>query len=297
VRHFWDSLDARGSVRKHALKQWEVERTLLYLAPRDDILVTNFRPFLRGVRPWTAGWLGEMVGVGLARAALEEARELDEPQLGEAGHGYFRAVLGELHFHAGEYEEAIEVGENALELLQPDNVLLRMRAAGYIAASMAELGGRNQPRAVALLREALHRYPTVVRQLNMRVPATITHDADPFAQEVAERLLDSPRLDTEEAAAPFQVHVSGDRKKLTMCLSTRDGFRLGCGDKTFERPGDDDEDAALACDAFHEGAFSPMVELTSRDINSLDGSTVRANADEVLKGILRPDVIEDEEDD
>lgn len=297
VRSFWDSLDASNSARKHGLKQWEVERTLLYLAPRDDILVTNFRPFLRGVRPWTAGWLGKIVGVGLARAALEEARLLDEPQLGEAGHGYFKAVLGELHFHAGEFEDAIAVGEDALKHLQNENVLLRMRTSAYIAASMAELDAGSAPRAVELLREVLHRYPTVIRQLDMRVPATITHDPNDFAQEVAERLLDSPRLDTDESVAPFNVHVSGDRKKLTMCLSSKDGFRLACGEKTFERPGDEDEDAAVACDAFHDGAFSPMVELTSRDINSLDGSTVRANADEVLKGILRPDVIEDEEED
>jgi hypothetical protein len=39
-----------------------------------------------------------------------------------------------------------------------------------------------------------------------------------------------------------------------------------------------------------------MVELTSSDINSLDGSTVRANADEVLKGILKPDVQKDDDE-
>lgn len=297
VRDFWDAFSASNKAREHAIKQWEVQRTLLHLSPKDDILVTNFRPFLRGVRPWTAGWLGRIFGVGLARAALEEARRLDEPQLGEAGHGYFAAVLGELHYQAGEWEDAVAVGEDALAKLQPEHMLLRMRTQAYVAASLAELGQGSSPRAVALVREVLHRYPTAVRQLDMRVPVTITHDPDAFATEVAERLLDSPRLAVQDGAAPFRLHVSGGRMKLTMCLTTSDGFRLGCGEKVFERPGDDDEDAALACDAFHDQAFSPMVELTSADINSLDGSTVRANADEVLKGILKPDVTPKEEED
>ncbi len=297
ARGFWDGFDLKNEARTHGLKQFEVERTLLYLAPRDEILVTNFRPFLRGVRPWTAGWLGRIVGVGLARAALEEARVLDEPQLGAAGHGYYRAVLAELHFHAGEHDDAIAVGEEALELLQPENVLLRMRTAAVVAASLIARGEVANPRAVALLREVLHRYPTAARQLGVRVPATVTHDPGDFAAEVAERLLDSPRLDTDLTSAPFRVHVAGDRQKITACLLTSDGFRLGCGEKVFERPGPDDEDAALACDAFHAGAFSPMVELTSRDINSLDGSTVRANADEVLEGILAPDATKKPEED
>jgi len=294
ARGFWAAFPLDQEAREHGLKQWEVQRTLLHLAPVDDILVTNFRPFLRGVRPWTAGWLGKIVGVGLARAALEEARVLDEPQLGAAGHGYFQAVLGELHYHAGEWEEAIAVGENALTLLQPENLLLRMRTQAYLAAALAALGQQSSPRAVALLGEVLQHYPTVVRQLDMRVPVTITHDRDPFATEVAELLLDSPRLDVGEGTAPFRVHVAGTRKKLTMCLTMSDGFRLGCGEKIFDRPGADESDAALAADAFHAQAFAPMIELTSSDINSLDGSTVRANADEVLKGILKPEATKEE---
>lgn len=296
-RSFWDALDAQNEARKLRLKQWEVERTLMYLAPKDDILVTNFRPFLRGVRPWSAGWVGDIVGVGLARAALEEARALDEPQLGPAGHGYFDAVLGELHFRAEEWADAIEVGERALKGLQPENVLLRMRTEAYVAGALQAQGQGTSARAVALLRDVLQKYPTALRQLDVRVPAVVTHDADPFATEVAQRLVDSPRLDTDVDAAPFRVHVTGTRKRIQACLTTTDGFRLGCGEKVFDKPGADEDDVALACDAFHDGAFSPMVELTSADINSLDGSTVRANADEVLKGILKPDATDDKEDD
>ncbi len=297
ARSFWDGFDIRNEARAHRVKQWEIERTLLYLAPRDEILITNFRPFLRGVRPWTAGWLGKMVGVGLARAALEEARTLDEPQLGEAGHGYFRAVLGELQYHAGDWDDAIASGEEALKLLQPENVLLRLRTGAYIAAAMGQVGQGNSARAVALLREVLHTYPTAARQLGIRVPVAISHDNDPFTTAIAERLVDSPRLDVDVDDPAFRVTVTGNRKKVSMCLATRDGFRLGCGEKEFERPGDDeDEDVALACDAFHAGAFAPMVSLTSADINSLDGSTVRANADEVLKGILKPDATSKDED-
>jgi hypothetical protein len=39
---------------------------------------------------------------------------------------------------------------------------------------------------------------------------------------------------------------------------------------------------------FHAAAFSPKVSLKQSDLNSLDGTTVRVGADEVLKGVLGP---------
>lgn len=296
VMGFFDGLEENYKRKSSELKQWEVQRKVLQLSPVKDILVTNMRPFLRGVRPWYAGMLGRIVGPGLARAALNEAERLDTPQLGELGKGYFLAVSGELHFHAGEFELAIADGEKALPQLQKENALLRLRTMAYLAGAYQRSGQGTSPRAVALFREVLHRFPTALRQLDIRIPATVTHDADPFATKVAEALTESRRIDFVDNA-PFRVHVAGTVKGTKICISATDGFRLGCGERTFERGTGSDEDLIKAIDTFHDKAFSPMVELTSSDINSLDGSTVRANADEVLKGILGTKVEADKEED
>ena len=47
-----------------------------------------------------------------------------------------------------------------------------------------------------------------------------------------------------------------------------------------------EERVAEALDAFHREVFSPRVDLTQWDINSLDGSAVRGDADDVLRGVL-----------
>lgn len=295
VLGFFGGLEENYKRKAAQLKQWEVSRKLIQLAPVKDILVTNLRPFLRGVRPWYAGTLGRILGPGLARAALDEAERLDTPQLGEVGRGYFLAVSGELHFHAGEYESAIADGEMALTLLQRENALLRLRTMAYLAGAYQRAGQGTSAKAVAHFREVLHRFPTALRQLDVRIPASVTHDADAFATRVAEDLTSSRRID-HMSQAPFRMHVAGTMKNIKICISATDGFRLGCGERTFERGTGRDEDVAKAIEAFHDKAFSPMVELTSSDINSLDGSTVRANADEVLKGILGTAVEVDKEE-
>jgi hypothetical protein len=198
-----------------------------------------------------------------------------------------------LHFHAGNFEDAVAEGEEALKLLQSENALLRYRTMAYLAGAQVALGRGLEPRTVELFKDVLHNYPTALKQLGVRVQAQVTFDADPFATEVAERLVESRRLDIMDNA-PFRVHVSGSAKQLKMCLSSTMGFKLGCGERKFERPSP--EDVQTAIDAFHTQAFAPMVALTSSDINSLDGSTVRANADEVLEGILGTDFKDKEED-
>jgi len=295
VLGFFDGIEENYKRKAPQLKQWEVQRKLIQLAPVKDILVTNMRPFLRGVRPWYAGMLGRILGPGLARAALVEAERLDTPQLGEAGKGYFLAVSGELHYHAGAFEDAVTDGEAALKVLQRENALLRLRTMAYVAGAYERLGQGTSPRAIELFREVLHRFPTAIRQLDIRIPVMVKHDGDAFATKVAAELVESRRLSPMDGA-PFLVQVSGTMKEIRICMSATDGFRLGCGDRTFERGTGSDEDVAKAIEAFHTKAFAPMIELTSSDINSLDGSTVRANADEVLKGILGTGVKVDEEE-
>ena len=43
---------------------------------------------------------------------------------------------------------------------------------------------------------------------------------------------------------------------------------------------------AAAADAIVDDVFSPRVDLTQQDINSLDGMAVRGRADQVLKEVL-----------
>lgn len=281
--------DAKSTLERAGLelKQWQLSRVLLELAVKDKILVTNLRPFLRGVRPWWAGGLGKPLGTGLMRAALADARALDQPQLGAAGDGYFDAVEGELAFQDGNWQSAIDTGEKALSELQPQNRLLQWRTMAYVAGSLQQLGQGGAPRTAQLLREVLHNFPSALRHLQVKVPVTVSYDDDATLAMIANALLDSRRFDVQSSNAPFRIHVGGKADHPEICLGASDGFRIGCVDKEID-PRKADA-ISKAADAFVAGIFSPRVAFTSSDINSLDGSTVRQDADRALEGILGND--------
>ena len=46
---------------------------------------------------------------------------------------------------------------------------------------------------------------------------------------------------------------------------------------------------SLLLDRFHRKVFAPKIDLTQREINSLDGSAVRGDADQVLRDVLGED--------
>jgi len=272
------------------LQQWELERILLTLSLRDDILVTNLRPYLRGVKPWYAGNLARILGTGLVEAALQRARKLDAPAVGAEAAGYYDALLGELRHLAGDRAEAIRLGNKALAEMPKETRLLRWRTVAWLGVD--EIAAGETAAGVAHLREALQQYPSAFKQLDLRVPVAIFHDDQPLSRRVAERLERSRRLETGGDDA-FRVNVAFGDAELRICLTTADGFRFGCATSEVDKAGE--EDVVAACDAFHKELFTPKVELTSSDINSLDGSTVRVNADRVLDDLLgRPD--KDEED-
>jgi len=285
VRSVFEAAPRARELRGLRLEQWELERILLRLSLEDAMLVTNLRPYLRGVKPWYAGNLGAALGVGLVEAALARARALDAPQVGEVASGYYDAMLGELRWRGGDREEAVRLGVKALAEMPPDTKLLRWRTAAWLGAAELALGQRDA--GVGHLREVLRQYPSAFKHLDLRVPVALTHDGAPLAARVAERLAGSRRLAVEGSdEAPFKVDVAFRDAELEICLFARDGFRFDCATQKVDKAGD--EDVTAACDAFHAALFSPKVELTSSDINSLDGSTVRVNAEQVLDGILGP---------
>lgn len=281
VRGFFASADDLLAARAIRLRQWELSRVALRLALTKDILVTGVRPYLRGVKPWYAGNLAPLVGTGLIRAARDLAESLDAPMVAQEARGYYAALAGELAWRAGEPDAAISWGEVALEALPPEMRLLRWRTQAWFGALLWRGGERGA--ALGHLREVLHRLPSALMHLDLRVPVAIHHDGAPLSVEVAERLGGSRRLDAG-ADDGFRVDVSMGDAELAVCLATRDGFRFGCARSPVDRAGEDD--VVAACDAFHTELFTPKVALTSSDINSLDGSTVRVNAEQVLEGLL-----------
>lgn len=258
--------------------RWTIRRELVQLLADDDLLISYTRPDL-GEPDMTSAWhtmaLADIVGTGVMEDAVASARALDA-SFPEAA-PYLDLYAGELAYKRGDYARAADLATAGLAKLPREEALMRYRALAWQADALRRVGKLD----ARPYHEVLQMFPSVIRILDLSVPVQIDSDGTPAAAEAAKRAADSPRF-TETPHAPFAIHARGVDGVVEMCLTDTTGFQFACA-----RGGKDDP-VISALDAFHEAAFSPKVALSQSDLSSLDGSPVRVNADQVVKGILGP---------
>jgi tetratricopeptide (TPR) repeat protein len=271
----WWRLPALAPLELH-IKGWQLDRTLLQLLTRGTALVESVRPNLvTNPHEWPGFLVGNLIdtlGTGVIRKTLEEARGADAA-FPEAT-PYFDAFEGEVAYRDGLYEEAIDLAMRALASLDKHEALLRWRTLAWQADAMTHEGRVSA--AAAAYQEVLEKFPSVLRMLEIAIPATVSHDGSTQAEKVASRLEGSRRFDVKQEA-PFALAVSTRGDKLEICLRNQNGMQISCslGDSA---------DAVLS--TFHADCFSPRVALGQLDLNSLDGSTGSSSADDALKSVL-----------
>ena len=281
-------------------KAWTIRRRIARLLSGTDDMSRLVRPYLKPLPPWNSGSLIQAVGSGVVLHAVARARQLEaakgtakDPKTG----AYFDALEGEVAWRQGWAEQALSKGQAALASLPKDEALLRGRVAAWTADAALTLG-RNGA-AEQLFQQVLQRFPSALRILGIRLPAKVMAATEPESQAVAERLLGSQRL-RPELELGFVARVTGKGATLRVCLEGRGGRRYACADTLPEaqargrhgaapKPKDAEARVSLLLDRFHRKVFAPKIDLTQREINSLDGSAVRGDADQVLRDVLGED--------
>jgi tetratricopeptide (TPR) repeat protein len=221
--------------------------------------------------PWLLGELIGALGPGVVRAGVEEVG-VDDPREGAAA--YYDAVLAEVALAQREYEEAIEHAGRALKGLQPGDALLRERVRAVLAKSLSD------PReTTALYEEVLATDPGLFRRLGWALPAEAESSAAEIDRTLAKAVMRSPRF--ERSSDGLRIQVDGAR----ICLFGRTGTAWGCSEVAPEEDETEESYAQRIVDSFHEAIFSPRVDLSRIDINSLDGSNrVTRNPLDMLLG-------------
>ena len=208
--------------------------------------------------PWLLGELIGALGPGVVRAAVEQVKQ-EDPR--EGASAYYDAVLAEVSLVQREYEEAIDHARRALDVLQPGDALLRGRVRAVLAKSLAD------PReATALYEEVLATDPGLFRRLEWALPVEVESSNAELDRGLAKAVMRSPRF--ESSSNGLRIQVDGGR----ICLFGRTGTAWGCSDAEIEQDDTGGSYAQRVVDSFHEGIFSPRVDLSRIDINSLDGS-------------------------
>jgi len=281
-------------------KAWVVRRKITRLLSRSNTLAVLVRPYLKPLPPWHAGCLLRVTGQGVLRAAVDQARARDKLAGSRA---YYDALLCEAARADGEPATTLKLGTSALAGLPREEKLLRGRVSVMAGEAAYRLGKLR--RAEELFGRGLSAFPTAFRLLGVRLPVTIMTGKSPAAREAGERLRGSRRL-LMDGRLGFVVRVTDHDSALRICLESRGGRRVACADPRAKRqkararrggrhsathdpsaPTTREERVLEALDMFHRDVFSPRVDLTQWDINSLDGSAIKGDADDVLKGVLR----------
>lgn len=290
VRGIGGALDVWSDIRELMVERWQVRRRAIRLSTLEELLIDIVSPYYTDLMPWYSGGMLNLFGDGVIRKMVElaRARDVDYPDRAE---GFYEAILGELAWRGNDHAVAMSHGQKALELLPTRYAMLRWRISTWLADLARQRG--DGVMAQRLFHDVMRHQPTVLRHLGVALPAKFVHDADPLSADLADRLRNSPRFDGDPL--DFTVRITRDGEIVQVCLLGVGGLQYGCHVAREGLTGDDAEEAIVAAlDAFHDEVFSPKLELTQTDINSLDGRAVRQSASDAIKGLLGKESKNDE---
>lgn len=265
--------------RAWAWAEAQVERVYAWMSGRRAVRAVGDETRLAGsfqigtaraavMPPWLAGDLVHVAGAGPARAAIRRARSGDKRAL--AG-GYYDAFEGEAAWLAGQEEEAERLLARAAEALPSAEQLLRARVHAILADVREERG--QVAEAARDYERSMQIDPGVVRRLSLALPVRFEVRGDDTAHDLRDALARSPRFREQKGGLVVQINVN--RAGGESCLIGASGAQLACA--RGEAKADEGADALvekLAAE-FHERVFAPNVDLSQTDANSLDGSNLR----------------------
>ena len=208
--------------------------------------------------PWLLGELIGALGPGVVRAAVD-AVSLEDPREGAVP--YHESVLAEVALAQREYAEAIAHAERALERLQPGDALLRERVRAVLAKALSD-----SREATALYEEVLSTDPGLFRRLGWALPVEVDSSDAEVDRALAKALMRSPRF--EQSGDGLRIQIEGAK----VCLFGRSGTAWGCSEVEVGEDETQESYTQRIVDSFHAEIFSPRVDLSRIDINSLDGS-------------------------
>ena len=290
VRGFGAALDVWSDMQSLILERWHIKRRGIRLGALESLLIDIVSPYYTDVMPWYGAAMIDLFGEGviLKMVAAARTRDVDYP---ERANGFYDATEGELAWRAGDWGKAAALGTKALEGLPERVQMLRWRIMTWLAD--ATFRGGDTARAQRLFHDVMRNQPTALRHLGVKLPAKFIHAGGALSTEAVARLQGSPRFGG--APLDFTVRVTQEDDIMQLCMLGVGGQQYGChiareglvGDLTDEEA---EDGLVKALDAFHDEAFSPKLELTQTDINSLDGRAVRQSASEAIKGLLGKEV-------
>jgi hypothetical protein len=335
VRGFSGWLKGQPRRIEEAWRQWKVKRQVIRFATHHVNLIDLIRPYFSSVMPWYSSVLVHILGGGVVKAALDQARQEERQDFPEIANAYLDGYEAELNWSLGDMERCLELVASALKGIPREAKLFRYRLIALRWAARGSLSG--MPTHDDDLHILLSEYPLPIRSLNLKIPVQISASSGQVSQKVVEALQRSPRfVMIDDAQLGLQV-IEGN-EQIELCLLDRRGSRYRCAktlinyqaevqalkdkrrrlrgephDVQRERTDDDadaknkeadetnrakqranqwklplERDAALRLvDRAHQELFSPKVELTQKEMDTLDGNIRQLKAEDAVETLFK----------
>ena len=276
-------IELRTQITKLQFSLWKHHQEAIRHAMNPDSLrglaIPNY-----SLPPFVAYGMVEAYGSEAQLELIEFEKKhitFEESKLYAPSFAFYRAYA---YWKRGDYEEALESIQNSIDSLPQwlNLCILELKAikADILKESSPEVANR-------LYLDVMDQFPSVIRMFDLKLPARFETERFDGSDWIIERLKDSPRFKESENPA-FVINVYAGTIP-SICLSSTVGRRIACSNvdpKLYEAEPTRKGKYALVIDQFHHDAFSPAINATQADINSLDGHAVRINSDAALKDLL-----------
>lgn len=264
-----------GGARAAALaaKNDRIARSLRYSYAPGTIMVAN----------WHRPDLVKLYGAGTTAAALQELydRKYETAQIELP---YLQVIEAEVERLLGNEDQAVQLLGQAIEKLPQAEVLLRTRALAQVGKIYQQEG--NREKAMWAYLQVLNTAPGMIRFLDIELPVDIDYGNNATLKRVAKMVHRSPRFRWTDHGLRLNLSTSG--AALEARLTDSKGSVLSRSSVKVE----DDLDAAarnLAAE-IHRTSFAPKINLSQKDLTSLDGSNLSGTtrSDDLTRDFLDP---------
>lgn len=244
------------------------------LVTKNDRVAASFRPYYAPrtiiVSDWHRPDLVEIYGAGVSLQAIEgiyaqppESLDWEKPVL--------EVSRAEIAFQRGRESEAIEILQATIPELSEARAVIRARAEARLAGLLFDEDRFEEAMQVGT--RVFDTAPAMFRHLGISIPIQVSVDEHSESQQVARALTKSPRFHRDSRGFQVSIRQAGD--SLLASLSTPQGSLLAEAAVPLQGEQRAKQSAAAELtERFHQKAFAPRIDLSQRDINSLDGSTL-----------------------